>query len=294
MTLRLRTFGSVYLTKDGSLLTGPAGQRRLLALLTVVAAAGERGISRDKVLALLWSEGEPEKSRHALTQALYHTRKALGADNVFLNGPDLRVNPDVLSSDLSDFQRAFDAGRLEDAADLYSGAFLDGFYLNGDPGFDFWVSSERDRLARQYGELVSTLADRAAAARDLVAERRWRERLVDHDPLNGAAIARLMACVIAVGDDSAALQYARADEAQMRSELDLPPDGCVTDLVAAPFVVENPHPTSASFRTSSLPISRSTSETARPPRRQRRAARARSTRASRANTDSRRASHGAR
>src|SRR5438132_678398 len=137
MSLRLRTFGSVYLTRDGTLLTGAAGQRRLLALLTIIVAVGERGISRDKLLALLWSEGEPDKSRHALTQALYHTRKALRAEQIFLNGTDLRIDPEVLSSDLGDFERAVDNRRFEDAAELYGGPFLDGFYLNGDPGFDF-------------------------------------------------------------------------------------------------------------------------------------------------------------
>ena len=38
---------------------------------------------RDKLLALLWSEGEPDKSRHALTQSLYHIRKALGVERIF-------------------------------------------------------------------------------------------------------------------------------------------------------------------------------------------------------------------
>ncbi len=232
MTLRLRTFGGVYLTRDGALLTGAAGQRRLLALLTVIAAAGERGISRDKVLALLWSEGEPEKSRHALTQALYHTRKALRAEQILLNGADLRINSEILSSDLGDLQRAVSAGQLEDAVELYTGAFLDGFYLNGDPGFDFWVASERDRLSRQHTDLLSTLATRAAEAGELASERLWRERLVNHDSLDAGALARLMKCLVASGDRGGALQHARAYAARMRAELDLPPDRSIVEQVA--------------------------------------------------------------
>ena len=87
MSLRLRTFGSVYLSQDGTLLTGAAAQKRLLAILTVLATVGERGITRDKLLALLWSEGEPDRSRHALTQSLYHIRKALGVERI--SGGDL-------------------------------------------------------------------------------------------------------------------------------------------------------------------------------------------------------------
>src|SRR5438034_1170483 len=57
MPLRLRTFGSVYLSRDSENLAGAAAQRRLLAILAVVAASGDQGISRDKLLALLWTEG---------------------------------------------------------------------------------------------------------------------------------------------------------------------------------------------------------------------------------------------
>ena len=39
--------------------------------------------------------------------------------------------------------------QLEDAIAAYRGAFVDGFYLNGDPEFDFWVTSARARFARR-------------------------------------------------------------------------------------------------------------------------------------------------
>src|SRR5437763_1298943 len=119
MHLRLRTFGSVYLTRDGESLSGAAGQRRLLAILTIVAAAGDQGISRDKLLGLLWSEGDPERSRHALTQSLYHIRKALGVERIFLSGADLRLDSAQITSDVGDFQVAMLESRYEDAVALY-------------------------------------------------------------------------------------------------------------------------------------------------------------------------------
>lgn len=232
MTLRLRTFGSVYLSRNGEILTGAAGQRRLLAILTVLAAVGEHGISRDKLLALLWSEGEPDKSRHALTQSLYHIRKALDAERIFLNGADLRINPEALSSDVGDFQCAIVRRDLDAAVSAYAGPFLDGFYLNGDPEFDFWVSNQRDRFARQFSDVLQSLAESAQAAGDRPSETRWRTKLADHDPLNGPAVAALMTSLIASGDHATALQRARAYESRLKVELDLPPDRAVTDLVA--------------------------------------------------------------
>src|SRR5689334_1426986 len=158
MTLRLHTFGSLCLTRDDDLLTGPAGQRRLLAVLAVLASVGERGISRVKLLALSWSDGAPDRTRHALTQSLYHIKKALGSERIFLNGSDLRLNPDVMTSDVGDFKQACDEGRFAASVELYAGAFLDGFFLNGETEFEFWLTAERDRLARQYRQALAALA----------------------------------------------------------------------------------------------------------------------------------------
>jgi DNA-binding SARP family transcriptional activator len=149
VTLRLHALGNPHLTRNGELLSGAAGQRRLLAILTILAAVGERGLSRDKLLGLLWAEGDPDKSRHALTQSLYHIRKALGGEKIFVGGSDLRLDPALVSSDISDFQAAVADRRFLDVVSMYAGPFLDGFHLNGNPEFDFWVSGERDRYARQ-------------------------------------------------------------------------------------------------------------------------------------------------
>lgn len=231
MPLRLRTFGSVYLTREGQTLSGAAGQRRLLAILTVVAVAGDQGISRDKLLALLWSEGEPDKSRHALTQSLYHIKKALGIERVFAPGADLRIEAASMSSDVADFQRAVREQRLEDVVSLYAGPFLDGFYLTDAPEFDFWASNERARFARQHSDALLLLADRANEAGDVSLERRWLERLVDHDPLEAKAVSRLLACLVASGARGEALQRARIYETRMRDELDLPPDDAVVGVL---------------------------------------------------------------
>src|SRR5262249_26141054 len=189
-------------------------------------------MSRDKLLGLLWSEGEPDKSRHALTQSLYHIRKALRVERIFLSGTDLRIDPTVLSSDVGDFLRAITEGRLGDAVALYRGPFLDGFYLNGDPDFEFWAATERDRFARSFSQSLETLAREAHEAGDRDAEISWRVRLVDQDPLNGAAMASLMTVLADAGEHGAALQRGRWHETRMRAELDLPPAPEVAELLA--------------------------------------------------------------
>src|SRR4051812_4554775 len=104
--LALRTFGAVYVSEpDGSPKGGSAAQKRLLALLAALASAGEPGLSRDRILALLWADSDPERARHALTQTLYHARKALGCDDLFLiNGGDISLNRARIRADVDDFE----------------------------------------------------------------------------------------------------------------------------------------------------------------------------------------------
>ena len=211
-------------------MSGAAGQRRLLAILSILAAAGERGVTRDKLLSLLWADGDPEKSRHALTQSLYHIRKVLGVDRLFLGTADVRLDFNEFTADVLDFQHATSQSKADVAVGLYEGPFLDGFYVNGDAEFEFWVSTQRTKFAQQYGDALENLARQASESGDRSAEVTWRIRLADHNPLNGLAVVAAMNCLAATGDRTAALQLARTHEERMRKELDLPPDVGVAEL----------------------------------------------------------------
>src|SRR5688500_13859869 len=92
--------------------------RHRWALVALVASAGDRGISRDKVLACLWPEVPGEKARARLQQMLHAIRASLDAQ-LFLPGDPLRLNSAVIASDVAEFQQAIDAGDLPRAAVLY-------------------------------------------------------------------------------------------------------------------------------------------------------------------------------
>ena len=113
--LRLKILGGLSVESGAAPLTGAATQRRRLALLALLAGAGERGMSRDKLLGYLWPDSDAEKGRNVLAQAVYALRRDLGAEQLFLGTSDLRLNPDVITSDVAEFRAALSAGRLEDA-----------------------------------------------------------------------------------------------------------------------------------------------------------------------------------
>ena len=106
--MRLRTFGGLWIE---SVEPTPAVAPRQLGLLALIAAAGRQGISRDRVIGILWPEAGEEQARHALSQTLYSLRRAAGRE--LIGGTtQLRLDP-VIGSDVGELRLASEAGDLE-------------------------------------------------------------------------------------------------------------------------------------------------------------------------------------
>ena len=219
--LRLKVFGGLSIERDQGPVEGAGAQRRRLALLALLDGAGDRGLTRDKILGFLWPESDPEKARRVLTQALYALRRDLGEEELFLGSNEVRLNPDVMTSDRIDFRRAIEAGQLDRAVACYSGPFLDGFYVPEAPEFERWVEIERAALHLQYASALEELATAATARGESRAAIVWWRKLAMVDPHNGQVALGLMRALVASGDRSAALQHYRVFEALCRQDLDL-------------------------------------------------------------------------
>ena len=169
--LHLKTFGGLSVDIDGTPATGAAQQRKTLALLALVAAAGHRGLSRDKLIASLWPDTDAAHGRGLLKQACYALRRDLDAPELFLGSIQLRLNPAVISSDVESFARALENHDSTQAVACYTAPFLDGFYLNGGGEFETWAETERARLAGQYRAALEVLS--AEATNGASTEWRW-------------------------------------------------------------------------------------------------------------------------
>ncbi len=227
MTFHLETLGGLRLiAADGRAIDA---QRRRLALLALLAAAGERGLTRDQVAGCLWAEATEEKARHALNQLLYGIRRALGEAALPAVDP-LRLDPTLVDSDVERFQRALAAGAHADAVAVYRGPFLDGFYLPNAPEFERRVEQERARLAAAYGEALDRLATDAEDRGDAHDAVRRRRMLVELDRLDARRAIAFMRALVAAGDSSGALAHGRTHESLVREELDAPADPAVVAL----------------------------------------------------------------
>jgi TolB-like protein len=228
--LRLRLLGGAVVEGDHGPVGGAAGQRKSLAVLGLLGATGDRGMSRDRVLAYVWPEVELEKASHRLTQILYALRRELGADDLFLGSCDLRLNPNRVSSDAGEFETVRQAGDLERAVELYRGPFLDGFFLTDAPEFERWVENERVGFAQKVVEALETLAAKATAAGDLHRAASWWQRLAEHDPLSSRVTIHLMSALAAAGHRAEALERARSYQGLLERELQAAPNPAVVAL----------------------------------------------------------------
>ena len=215
---------------DGKPVAGAAAQPRRMAILALLARAGQRGITREKLLALLWPDADDERGPRTLAQALYALRKDLGAEDAISGSKELSFDPALVSSDVSEFASAVARGDDERAVSLYQGPFLDGFHLSGANEFSRWVETERTSLAQEHSRALESLARSARAAGDTRASLGWWRKLAGLEPLNARVTVGLMEALAAAGDRAGAIQHARVYELLVEQELDLPPDRDVLSL----------------------------------------------------------------
>ncbi|MBA2304819.1 MAG: protein kinase [Acidobacteria bacterium] len=225
---RLGTFGGLALTDAAGDAVIP--QRRRLALLALLAVADERGLTRDKVLAYLWSESSSENARHALEQQLYSMRRQVPVE-LFQGTDPLRLSTQAVHADVVEFARALAAGDPARAVAAYRGPFLDGFYLADAPEFERWAEQERIRLAGEHAQALRKLAAEAHAFGRHTAEIDLRRQIASTDPLAERAAIGLVRALAEAGDWAGALRYAREYEARVREEVPGAPAAGLVALV---------------------------------------------------------------
>jgi serine/threonine-protein kinase len=231
--LRLLTFGGLSLEVNGQLVTGAMTQRRRMALLVLLAAARDRGVARDRMLALLWPESDDARARHVLAQLLYAEQRDTQSDELFLGTKTLRLNPAVMTSDLAQFEDALAAGDPAAALGHYFGPFLDGFHVDGAPEFEEWLDRQRRRYADQARQAAEGLARQAAASDDAGTAVGWWHRAIEIAP-HAAPLALALADTLrSVGDRSGALAALTGYADRLRRDLDLEPEPEVARALAS-------------------------------------------------------------
>jgi TolB-like protein/DNA-binding SARP family transcriptional activator/Flp pilus assembly protein TadD len=215
----LRLLGSPSLeSADGARLSGGAAQRHRLGLLALLVLAPNRRLTRDKAIAYLWPENDPDRARQLLNAAIYTLRKALGESALASVGDDVCLDTDIVRSDVVDFEAAIHRGDRAAAIALYRNEFLDGFFISDASEFEQWTGRERERLAAAYDGALEAIAEAAESSNDFRgAAEKWKMRAA-RDPYDSRVALRLMQALEANGNPAAALQHAALHERLLQAE----------------------------------------------------------------------------
>ena len=228
--VRLTLLGSPGITGPSRDPKGSPFQGQALALLSVLACAGDRGIPREKLIVLFWPEVAAYRASHRLRQLVHHVRSGAGFGGLITGKSELRLDPERVVCDLWEFTEARKSGHFERAVELYGGPFLDGFFLHDAIEFEHWVEGRRLALEREYHETLEALAVQAELRHDTVAAADWWGRLAEHDPLSSGVTMHLMAALASTGYRARALEQARLYQEQVRAKLDASPNPAVSAL----------------------------------------------------------------
>lgn len=231
--LRLLTFGGLSVQGDNGPISGSPAQPRRLAVLALMARGGDRGVTRAKLLAMLWPDAHDDQGRRVLSQALYALRRDLGRDEAIVGAQELRLNTREVWCDVAEFEACLAHGDVCGAAELYVGPFLDGFRLASAPEFERWADDERVAIRHRFHEALEQLARAAESEGAFNDAVKWWRRLAADDPLNARVAVAMMRALAAAGDRNGALRQARIFEALITQELELAPDRAVVELADA-------------------------------------------------------------
>jgi DNA-binding SARP family transcriptional activator len=239
--------------------------RKVLALLAYLAAEG--GVhERQKLTRLLWPEGDMAHGRTALRITLLHLRHILEEDAAPERESHLRITHGTLGLDLAsgidlDLQALETAwklvrvlpapeavqgevrrtliARLQHAAALYRGGFLQDFTLRETLDFDNWVAMQQGYWYQRIEQVFDWLSQLQKAEGSLEQAIETVERWHSFDPLNEDISLRLMQLQLAAGNRIAALKTYETCVEVLMTELSAKPS---PKLLALAEVLRNASP----------------------------------------------------
>lgn len=246
---KLYLFGAPLLEHTGKIIE--MDTRKALALLAYLALSGSQ--SRESLAVLFWPEYDQASARGALRRTLSTLQKATQGELIDANRERVEVRKDaplwidvqVFHQLLQDLTLTSQPEKqkeiLQQAIDLYTGDFLQGFTLRDSPAFDDWQYFQTDSLRREYASALENLAMAYSLQKEdenaILAVRRW----LALDELQEDAHRFLMKLYAWTGQRGAALRQYRECVRILEQELGVPPLPETTQLYQA--ILENQLPT---------------------------------------------------
>jgi DNA-binding SARP family transcriptional activator/predicted ATPase len=243
--LSIHLLGPFQVTQDGQPVTS-FEYDKVRALLAYLVVEKQRPHRREALAGLLWPDKSEKAAHDSLRNALSRLRHALGDSQsnppfLITNREEIQLNPAsntwldvaVFSSLLDECNHHAHPGigacpecleHLSQAAALYQGSFLAGFFLSNALAFEEWCTVKREQLQRQSFQALQQLVDAHTRRNELSQALPYAYRLVELEPLDEEANRQLMRLLAMHGQRNEALAQYEALQQLLESELGVQPD----------------------------------------------------------------------
>ncbi|HLL02346.1 MAG TPA: BTAD domain-containing putative transcriptional regulator [Myxococcaceae bacterium] len=217
--LALHLFGSPHLTADGK--PQQVVRRKLIALLAYMALSN-RPHGRAELAALLWPDLNEQKGLAVLRSTLWEGSQLLGKDWLEADRKTVRILPGAgFWADVTRFEQLLEEARssasrkepranvlalLSEAAPLYRGPFLEGFYLRDADAFDEWRDLQAERLRTRMTEALEQLIQLQSEQGTPTQAISWARQLLAIEPTSEPAHRHLMRLYAQSGQRAKALE----------------------------------------------------------------------------------------
>jgi WD40 repeat protein/DNA-binding SARP family transcriptional activator/type II secretory pathway predicted ATPase ExeA len=219
-----RLLGTLEIEENGrpaALMKSPTG----CALVAYLIIEG-RPKSREMIADLLWDANSTAQALRNLRSLLNRIRKwapELSITRKMLSfQPGSHISVDLIT--LREVLDSSDVERLDGALRLCRGDLLAGLYLENAPRFEEWLLLAQERLRIQvlaaHQRLCKIYNDQGKLAQAIDVARRW----LDIDPLDEAALRRLMTLLALDGRSNAAWQQYETSRKHLIMELGAQPE----------------------------------------------------------------------
>ena len=211
-------------------------QALLICLLMNTLEQPESGLSREKIVELLWPWMPQQPGQVNLRQTLYQLRKAIpevagqhGQPIPFVlsSRQSLRINPDALYEfDVARFIKLLDSNdpeQLARATELYRDDFLVDFYLPDNSEFELWLQSRRARFRQDLLLALHRLAALSLERETAAEAEKYARRQLALDDLDERAHRQLLRALACGGRRTAALAHYDALCELLQGELGVEP-----------------------------------------------------------------------
>lgn len=249
--LSLSFLGTFQVTLEATPITAFVSDKAR-ALLAYLAVDADRPHRRESLASLFWPERPQHAAHNSLRQALFSVRRAIGDQDaqppfLLITRHAVQFNPTSdFWLDVAAFIERLSTSqehthpqletcrlciqRLEQAADLYRGDFLEGLTLSDSLAFEEWALLKREWLHSRVLDALRSVADYHEQQGNYGQARDRARQQIELDPWREEAHQQLMRLLALTGQRQAALAQYETCRRILTQELGIEPSQDTTDL----------------------------------------------------------------